>query len=158
MRSTGKKPRNGCRSLCRFILQSICTNHIFRNAIAIISATPILSSRGSARRPFHPTQHSHAPEPKPLPPGYICHRCSKKGHNSISRSSANSSKLRHYLGHWIQDCPTNDDRDYDNRPRIKRTTGIPRSFLKPVEAPQEGAPHGIMVTPEGGFVIAQPDV
>lgn len=60
------------------------------------------------------------------------------------------------LGHWIQDCPTNDDRDFDNRPRIKRTTGIPRSFLKPVEAP-EGA-QGVMVTPEGGFVVAQPDV
>lgn len=60
-------------------------------------------------------------------------------------------------GHWIQDCPTNEDRDYDNRPRIKRTTGIPRSFLKTVEVSGDGAPQGVMVTPEGGFVIAQPD-
>ena len=61
-------------------------------------------------------------------------------------------------GHWIQDCPTNNDRDYDNRPRIKRTTGIPKSFLKAVENPTTGQlGHGVMVTPEGGYVVAQPD-
>ena len=60
-------------------------------------------------------------------------------------------------GHWIQDCPTNNDPEYDKK-RIKRTTGIPRSFLKSVE-PTEGAPlaQGVMVTPDGGYVIAQPD-
>ena len=61
-------------------------------------------------------------------------------------------------GHWIQDCPTNNDRDYDHRPRIKRTTGIPRSFLKAVDNPTTGPiGHGVMVTPEGGYVVAQPD-
>ena len=61
-------------------------------------------------------------------------------------------------GHWIQDCPTNNDRDYDNRPRIKRTTGIPRSFLKAVDNPSTSQlGHGVMVTPEGGYVVAQPD-
>ncbi|THG97243.1 hypothetical protein EW026_g4718 [Hermanssonia centrifuga] len=65
---------------------------------------------------------------------------------------------RKVCGHWIQDCPTNNDRDYDNRPRIKRTTGIPRSFLKAVENPTTGnLGHGVMVTPEGGYVVAQPD-
>jgi hypothetical protein len=61
------------------------------------------------------------------------------------------------IGHWIQDCPTNNDPEYDKK-RIKRTTGIPRSFLKSVE-PTEGAPlaQGVMVTPDGGYVIAQPD-
>lgn len=61
------------------------------------------------------------------------------------------------VGHWIQDCPTNNDPEYDKK-RIKRTTGIPRSFLKSVE-PTEGAPlaQGVMVTPDGGYVIAQPD-
>ncbi|KAJ8521260.1 hypothetical protein ONZ45_g2059 [Pleurotus djamor] len=58
-------------------------------------------------------------------------------------------------GHWIQDCPTNNDREYDNRPRIKRTTGIPRSMLKAVENPNSG--QNVMVTPEGGYVVAQPD-
>ncbi len=62
-------------------------------------------------------------------------------------------------GHWIKDCPTNNDREYDNKPRIKRTTGIPRSMLKAVENPvgaQIG--QGVMVTPEGGYVVAQPDM
>ena len=62
-------------------------------------------------------------------------------------------------GHWIQDCPTNNDREFDNRPRIKRTTGIPRSMLKAVENPNSGdLTQGIMVTPEGGYVVAQPDL
>jgi protein MPE1 len=61
-------------------------------------------------------------------------------------------------GHWIQDCPTNNDREFDNKPRIKRTTGIPRSFLKAVENPNKGEiAQGVMVTPEGGYVVAQPD-
>ncbi|PSR82615.1 hypothetical protein PHLCEN_2v6048 [Hermanssonia centrifuga] len=90
-------------------------------------------SRGG--KPFGSHHHSD----RPLPPSYVCYRCGQKGH-------------------WIQDCPTNNDRDYDNRPRIKRTTGIPRSFLKAVENPTTGnLGHGVMVTPEGGYVVAQPD-
>jgi protein MPE1 len=71
--------------------------------------------------------------------------------------------LASYPGHWIQECPTNSDRAYDDRPRIKRTTGIPKSFLTTVEGPggtatdaQPGA-SGVMVTAEGGFVVARPD-
>lgn len=84
----------------------------------------------------------------PPPPGYICYRCGEKGH-------------------WIQVCPTNDDPTYENRPRVKRTTGIPRSFLKTVEKPSALAtdgtvddtkqPAGIMVNAEGEWVIAEPD-
>lgn len=66
--------------------------------------------------------------------------------------------LSYKKGHWIHDCPTNNDRDFDNRPRIKRTTGIPRSFLKAVDSPAEGKlTQGVMVTPDGGYVVAQPD-
>ncbi|RDA87174.1 hypothetical protein CP532_4281 [Ophiocordyceps camponoti-leonardi (nom. inval.)] len=81
------------------------------------------------------------------PNGYICYRCGNKGH-------------------WIQLCPTNDDPDFDNRPRVKRTTGIPRSFLQKVDksivlAQSDGddakRPSGIMVNAEGDFVIAEPD-
>ena len=64
-------------------------------------------------------------------------------------------------------CPTNDDRQYDSRPRVKRTTGIPRSFLKTVQKPtslvNDGTmddtkqPAGIMVNAEGEWVIAEPD-
>jgi len=92
--------------------------------------------RGRGGKPF--SSFHHQPE-RPLPPSYVCYRCGQKGH-------------------WIQDCPTNNDRDYDHRPRIKRTTGIPRSFLKAVEAPGGQIGQGVMVTPEGGYVVAQPDV
>lgn len=93
---------------------------------------------GGPGRGGKPFQHHHID--RPLPPSYVCYRCGQKGH-------------------WIQDCPTNNDRDYDHRPRIKRTTGIPRSFLKAVENPSTGPiGHGVMVTPEGGYVVAQPDV
>ncbi|KAK0552836.1 Protein mpe1 [Tilletia horrida] len=77
---------------------------------------------------------------KPPGPGYICYRCGQKGH-------------------WIQDCPTNDDHDFDNRPRLKRTTGIPKSMLKTVEQPADGTAlgGGVMITPDGSYVIAQTD-
>jgi protein MPE1 len=85
---------------------------------------------------------------KPLPPGYICHRCGEKGH-------------------WIQACPTNNDPNFDNRPKFRRTTGIPRSFLKVVEKPTEVGedgkidvsklPQGVMYTANGEWVIAEPD-
>ena len=71
------------------------------------------------------------------------------------------------LGHWIQQCPTNDDPAFDNKPRIKRTTGIPRSFLKVIEKPtsllNDGTtddtkqPSGVMVNADGDWVIAEPD-
>jgi protein MPE1 len=72
-----------------------------------------------------------------------------------------------FIGHWIQVCPTNDDPSFDGRPRVKRTTGIPRSFLKTIEkptvAPGDGIseeskqPVGVMVNAEGEWVIAEPD-
>ncbi|KDR80721.1 hypothetical protein GALMADRAFT_241139 [Galerina marginata CBS 339.88] len=88
-------------------------------------------------KPFQPHQ---PPQDKPLPPSYVCYRCGQKGH-------------------WIQDCPTNSDREFDNRPRIKRTTGIPRSMLKAVDNPNSTElTQGVMVTPDGGYVVAQPDL
>ena len=79
--------------------------------------------------------------------------------DTLSRRRLGLNVHTRITGHWIQDCPTNSDRDYDNRPRIKRTTGIPRSFLKAVDQPSEGKfAQGIMVTPEGGYVVAQPDL
>ncbi|ORY63046.1 DWNN domain-containing protein [Pseudomassariella vexata] len=90
----------------------------------------------------------NVPDHEP-PTGYICYRCGQKGH-------------------WIQACPTNDNPEFDNRPRVKRTTGIPRSFLKTVDksAFQQGEgegedgpkpPAGVMVNADGDYVIAKPD-
>ncbi|ORX57642.1 DWNN-domain-containing protein [Hesseltinella vesiculosa] len=81
------------------------------------------------------TQH------KQPPPNYVCYRCGQKGH-------------------FINQCPTNGDRDYDNHPRIKRTTGIPKSFLKVIDAPENAVRSGtggLMVTPTGEIVVAQAD-
>lgn len=89
---------------------------------------------------------ANVPDHEP-PTGYICYRCGEKGH-------------------WIQVCPTNDDPTFDNKPRVKRTTGIPRSFLKTVAKPSamdndgtvdDSKPSGVMVNAEGEYVIAEPD-
>ncbi|KAF2308079.1 hypothetical protein GH714_034970 [Hevea brasiliensis] len=49
---------------------------------------------------------------KKIPPeGYVCHKC----------------KVR---GHFIQDCPTNGDPNYDCK-RLRPPTGIPKSMLMP---------------------------
>ncbi|KAK4127584.1 DWNN-domain-containing protein [Parathielavia appendiculata] len=94
-----------------------------------------------------PKKPANVPDHDP-PQGYICYRCGEKGH-------------------WIQLCPTNDNPEYDNRPRVKRTTGIPRSFLKTVDkatalgqnsdGDDSKTPSGIMVNADGEFVIAEPD-
>ncbi|KAK3995051.1 protein MPE1 [Cladorrhinum sp. PSN332] len=94
-----------------------------------------------------PKKPANVPDHEP-PQGYICYRCGEKGH-------------------WIQLCPTNDNPEYDNRPRVKRTTGIPKSFLKTVDkatalgqnadGDDSKAPSGIMVNADGEFVIAEPD-
>ncbi|KAF8586436.1 DWNN-domain-containing protein [Ramaria rubella] len=98
-----------------------------------------LRNKPQHQHSFHPYQQPQRTSDRPLPASYVCYRCGQKGH-------------------WIQDCPTNNDREWDHKPRIKRTTGIPRSFLKTVEQPTDGnLAQGVMVTPEGGYVIAQPD-
>ncbi|KAH8685743.1 DWNN domain-containing protein [Tricladium varicosporioides] len=104
--------------------------------------TPVFRPGGKKNHPA-----TNVPDHEP-PVGYVCYRCGEKGH-------------------WIQVCPTNEDPNFDNKPRVKRTTGIPRSFLKTVEKPaalsSDGTtddaklPSGVMVNAEGDFVIAEPD-
>ncbi|KAJ3112910.1 Aromatic/aminoadipate aminotransferase 1 [Phlyctochytrium bullatum] len=66
-------------------------------------------------------------------PGYVCYRCGEKGH-------------------FIQQCPTIGNKDYD-RPKLKKTTGIPKIFLKPVED-KTATGAGVMVNPNGELVRA----
>ncbi|KAI4103969.1 MAG: hypothetical protein L6R37_003531 [Teloschistes peruensis] len=104
-------------------------------------ATPVYRSGPSKAKQANVPDH-------PPPSGYVCYRCGEKGH-------------------WIQACPKNDDPSYVNRLRVKRTTGIPRSFLKTIEKPTAMAndgtvdetkqPAGVMVNADGEWVIAEPD-
>lgn len=72
----------------------------------------------------------------PPPAYYVCFRCGQKGH---------------YIAH----CPTNSDPNFD-KPRVKKSTGIPRSFLKPVAAPDQVQDGGgsFLVTTDGNLVVA----
>ncbi|XP_010008569.1 PREDICTED: E3 ubiquitin-protein ligase RBBP6-like, partial [Nestor notabilis] len=71
---------------------------------------------------------------KPLgtpPPSYICFRCGKPGH-------------------YRKNCPRNADKNVESIPRLKRSTGIPRSFMIEVEDPNT---KGAMLTNTGKYAI-----
>ncbi|KAK2146856.1 hypothetical protein LSH36_581g00015 [Paralvinella palmiformis] len=69
----------------------------------------------------YPTGRPHA--------GYVCHKCGQPGH-------------------FVATCP-NKGLEND-MPRIKRSTGIPQSFVKVVDNPNM---PGAMVTNDGHFVV-----
>ena len=68
------------------------------------------------------------------PPSYTCYRCGLKGH-------------------FINFCPTNDDPNFKT-PRIKKTTGIPKTFLKPASSPSE---DNVMIASDGTLVAVAPN-
>lgn len=98
-----------------------------------------------------PTATNTNPEDAP-PPGYMCYRCGGRDH-------------------WIKNCPTNTDPNFEGK-KLRRTTGIPRSYLKTVskEAADErlfssndegdlvdNQGNKYMITDTGEYVIAMAD-
>ncbi|KAK4806575.1 LOW QUALITY PROTEIN: hypothetical protein QYF61_013830, partial [Mycteria americana] len=67
----------------------------------------------------------------PPPPSYTCFRCGKPGH-------------------YIKNCPTHGDKNIEAVPRIKKSTGIPRSFMIEVKDPTT---KGAMLTSTGKYAI-----
>ncbi|KAL3274173.1 hypothetical protein HHI36_015587 [Cryptolaemus montrouzieri] len=63
-----------------------------------------------------------------VPPSYRCYKC-------------------HQTGHWIKDCTFAQGADAVD---IKKSTGIPQSFMVPVEGPQV---PGAMMTPNGSYAV-----
>ncbi|KAJ8667352.1 hypothetical protein QAD02_009014 [Eretmocerus hayati] len=63
-----------------------------------------------------------------VPPHYRCHKC-------------------HQPGHWIKNCPLGLNQESVD---IKKSTGIPRSFMVPVAGPSV---PGAMMTPGGTFAV-----
>ncbi|CAN8061289.1 unnamed protein product [Agarophyton chilense] len=82
--------------------------------------------------------HGHRkphPDRAPRPShNYVCHRCNKPGH-------------------WIDECPTNGDPKFD-KIKVRAPTGIPRSMLRQVDAPESGT--GLQDS-SGHFVTLQPN-
>lgn len=77
------------------------------------------------------------------PPGYMCYRCGGKDH-------------------WIRNCPTNTDPNFEGK-KIKRTTGIPKSYLKTIskeaataaENNNDGSDNQITTNENGDLVDQQ---
>lgn len=101
------------------------------------TATPVI------HRPNPAGNNNSGENEGPPPPGYMCYRCGSRNH-------------------WIKNCPTNTDPNFEGK-RIRRTTGIPKKFLKSVEinpetmSAEEMAEKKIMVTDEGKFVVQVAD-
>ncbi|XP_024127455.1 E3 ubiquitin-protein ligase RBBP6 isoform X3 [Oryzias melastigma] len=66
-----------------------------------------------------------------LPENYTCFRCGNAGHH-------------------IRNCPTSGDKNFEAPQRLKKSTGIPRSFMVEVDDPNI---KGVMVTNCGRYAI-----
>ncbi|XP_072224572.1 E3 ubiquitin-protein ligase RBBP6 isoform X2 [Leuresthes tenuis] len=66
-----------------------------------------------------------------LPENYTCYRCGNTGHH-------------------IRNCPISADKNFEGPPRIKKSTGIPRSFMVEVDNPNI---KGVMLTNCGRYAI-----
>ncbi|KAL6102518.1 rbbp6 [Pungitius sinensis] len=71
-----------------------------------------------------------------LPANYTCYRCGNTGHH-------------------IRNCPVSGDKNFDAPARIKKSTGIPRSFMVEVDDPNT---KGAMLTNCGRYAVPSIDI
>jgi protein MPE1 len=114
------------------------------NSYIIVDRIPLWMSRAGynvrerkAEQPAAPT-HAMSRHNRAVPENYVCFRCGQKGH-------------------YIQNCHTNQDKAFDIL-RIRKPSGIPKDFLVPVDEENLPANAAMLVTLEGGYVKAQPQV
>ncbi|XP_049653683.1 E3 ubiquitin-protein ligase RBBP6-like [Accipiter gentilis] len=79
---------------------------------------------------YDPTNYMKKPLGPP-PSSYTCHRCRKPGHS-------------------IKNCPTTGDESFGSVPRMKKSTGIPRTLLVEVKDPNT---KGVMLAKTGKYAI-----
>ncbi|KAG0438011.1 hypothetical protein DMUE_3353 [Dictyocoela muelleri] len=103
--------------------------NIYRNSMILVERVPIWMMSQS----LISLENKNCKNKKyKMPPNYVCFRCGQKGH-------------------YIQHCPTNDDKSFDLL-RFRKPTGIPRAFLKTINTETE-AP--VLITSEGSCVKAE---
>ncbi|KAF1453232.1 E3 ubiquitin-protein ligase RBBP6, partial [Pygoscelis papua] len=81
-------------------------------------------------RAYDPVSYLKTPLGPP-PPSYTCFRCGTPGH-------------------YIKNCPTKGDKNFEPVRRIRKSTGIPRSFMVEVNDPNT---KGAMLTSSGKYAI-----
>ncbi len=82
---------------------------IFHNSNILIKRVPLWMADSSCSQN---TRSNYAKNTTVPPDTYVCYRCNKKGH-------------------YIQNCPTNNDRAFDQL-RTKVPAGVPKDFLQKV--------------------------
>mmetsp|Transcript_22372 Transcript_22372/g.22061 ORF Transcript_22372/g.22061 Transcript_22372/m.22061 type:complete len:196 (+) Transcript_22372:31-618(+) len=69
------------------------------------------------------------------PPHYRCHRCGE-------------------AGHYIYDCPTNDDPTYASKQKVKSARGVPRQFLRIVTREEaQDMTEDVYILPNGDYAV-----
>lgn len=116
---------------------------ISMNSYIIADRIPLWMSKSGYNVREKKSDHQEQPKTinkfnKAVPENYICFRCGQKGH-------------------FIQNCHTNQDKAFDIL-RIRKPSGIPKDFLVPVSEESFTSNAAMLVTPEGGYVKAQPQI
>ncbi|XP_056462802.1 E3 ubiquitin-protein ligase RBBP6-like [Gadus chalcogrammus] len=116
-------------------------NQSFSRSLTLLSQTCNLANANASEEDkiqAMMSQSTHEYDPMnyvkkhgPPPPNYTCFRCGMNGHH-------------------IRNCPTNGDKTFESLPKIKKSTGIPRSFMVEVDDPNI---KGAMLTHCGRYAI-----